>query len=218
MTKIITITGRTGAGKTTVSAILAEKLSENHTVCLIDNNRNNINIYSAISPIENIKLYSCLANKESCRRAIKESAAELKNNLYFFSGGNELLTKEEIQILKEQDIFEYIIFDAEKDISKEQSDCSITVINPNKYEYEAAADTTTEKDLIVINRYAETELKVRKSDFKLCFCPEIINFGNGFELRLPEANEKEVIKVIERITGEKSGHNIKKKFGLFKRS
>lgn len=218
MTKLITVSSiRPGTGKTTVAAILAEKLSERYTVCLIDNNKKNINIYDAISSIENINLYSCLTNKESCSRAIKESAAELKKNLYFFSGGN-VLTEEEIQILKEQDIFEYIIFDAEKDINKEQSDYSITVVNPNTYEYEAAVDTTTEKDLIVINRYAEVELKVRKNDFKLYFCSELINFNNGYELRLPEANKKEVIKVIKRITGEKSDHNIKKKFGLFKRS
>ena len=215
MIKIITVTGRAGAGKTTVAAILAEKLSESHTVCLIDNNRSNINIYSAVSPIGNINLYSCLADKESCGSAIKESASELKKNLYFFSGGNELLTVEEIQVLKEQDVFEYIIIDGEK---SELSDCSITVINPNKYEYESAVNAINEKDLIVINRYAETELKVKKDDFKLYFCTEIINFVNGYELKLPEVNEKEVTRIIEMIAGEKPDSNGKRKFRLFKRS
>jgi fructose-1-phosphate kinase PfkB-like protein len=198
MTKLITVTGRAGAGKTTVAAILAEKLSENHTICLIDNNRSNINIYSAISPITNINLYSCLADKESCSRAIKESAAELKKNMYFFSGGNELLTEEEIQILKEHDIFEYIVLDTEIAISNELLNYNIAVINPNKYEYENAIKSNTEKNIIIVNRYVETELKVRKNDFKLYFCPEIINFTSGYELRLPEIDEKEVGKIIDR--------------------
>lgn len=221
MTKLITVTSiRPGAGKTTVAAILAEKLAEKYTVCLIDNNQNNINIYSAISTTENINLYSCLIDKESCRKAIKECAAQLKKNLYFFSGGNELLTQEEIQVLKERDIFEYIIIDTEIYIGgKELADCSITVINPNKYEYEAAVNTAIEKDLIVINRYAETELKVRNSDFKLYFCPELINFANAYELKLPKNNEFEVNKLIEKITGEKLENGNKKlKHRLFGRS
>jgi len=217
-TKIIRITGRAGAGKTTVAAILAEKLSKNHTVCLIDNNRSNISIYSAVAPTANINLYSCLADKESCSRAIKESAAELKKNMYFFSGGNELLTEEEIQILKEQDIFEYIIFDSEFEIYSELFDINIYVVNQNKYEYESAINATTEKDLIVINRYAEAELKVRKNDFKLYFCPEIINFTSGYELRLSEIDEKEVGKIIKRIAGDKPDNKVKRKFRLFKRS
>ncbi len=213
MTKLITVTGRSGAGKTTVAAILAEKLSEKYIVCLVDNNRDNINIYSSLSTIENIKLYFCLNDKASCCRAIKESAAKLNKNLYFFSGSNELLTKDEIQIFKEQEIFEYIILDS--GINVEQSDFEITVINPNRREYEMTE--SSDKNIIVINRYAEnTEFKVDAKDFKLYFCPEIINFPNGFFLTLPEENEKEIKKLIEKITGERlKNSKTRPKFRLF---
>ena len=209
MTKLITVTGRSGAGKTTVAAILAEKLAEKYCVCLIDNNRININIYSAAASIENINLYSYLPDKATYCRAIKESASEIKKNLYFFSGSHELLAEEQIQLLKEQNIFEYIVLDSEVMINSELSDYDISVINPNKFEYEMAA--TSEKNIIVVNRYDEnTELKVRKDDFKLYFCPELINFSNGYELNLPEVNEFEVSKFIEKITNKKGNTKIKK--------
>jgi deoxyadenosine/deoxycytidine kinase len=217
MTKLITVTGRPGAGKTTVAAILAEKLSEKHTVCLIDNNKDNINIYDAASSIESINLYFCLADKESCRRAIKESATELKKNLYFFSGSNELLTEDEIQILKEQDIFDYIIMDSMVEVSDDISDINVIVVNQNTLEFNAAAyhRITGSNKIIVINRYAENSEFKMKQDFKLFFCPEIIDFANGFELVLPESNVKEIEKMIERITGDKAVVKAKKKFKLF---
>ncbi len=229
MTKLITVTGRSGAGKTTVAAILAEKLAEKHVVCLIDNNRNNINIYSSASPVDNINLYSCLSDKESCHLAIKESATKLNKNLYFFSGGHEPLTEEEIQVLKEQDIFEYIIMDFGVEISDELPDFIITVVNPNVFEYETAAKDIsmrtgirfigeTFESMIVINRYSgNTEFKANSKDFKLFFCPEIINFTNGYELHLPESNETEINKIIEKITGQKLGDTNKPKFRLFGR-
>lgn len=231
MTKLITIKSiRHGAGKTTVAAILAEKLAEKYSVCLIDNNRNNINIYSGESTIENINLYSCLTNKESCRKAIKESATKLKKNLYFFSGNIELLTEEEIKILKDQDIFDYIISDTEVEIDNSFSDYIITVVNQNIYEYETATEKMnlvtsirfideTFESIIIINRYSgDSEFKVNSNDFKLFFCPEIINFTNGYELNLPEDNEKEMKKVLEKITGEKLDIKTKGKFKLFGRS
>jgi len=222
MTKLITVTGREGAGKTTVAAILAEKLSETNTVCLIDNNRNNINIYAASSSIENINLYSCLADKESCKRAIKESATELKKNLFFFSGGNELLTEEQIQMLKELDIFEVIIIDSGA-TKMECSDNNIIVVNQNSVEYNTVINEhitvsnnlIASSNLIVMNRYTEdAEFKVKK-DFKLYFCPEIIDFASGYELRLPEMNVAEVVKIIEAITGKKTERKIKKKLKFF---
>jgi adenylate kinase family enzyme len=216
MTKLITVTGRSGAGKTTVAAILAEKLAEKYCVCLIDNNRNNINIYSATSSIENINLYSYLPDKATYCRAIKESASKIKKNLYFFSGSRELLAEEQIQLLKEQNIFEYIVLNSESMINSELSDYDISVINQNKFEYEMAA--TSEKNMIVINRYTENaEFKANQKDFKLYFCAEINNFTNGFELTLSEENEKEVNRIIERITGDKSQVKAKKKFKLFGR-
>lgn len=221
MTKLITITGRSGAGKTTVAAILAEKIALNHTVCLIDNNQNNINIYSAASSLENINLYSCLADKDSCHRAIKESATELKKNMYFFSGGHEPLTEEQLQILKEQGIFDYIIIDSGVDVNNELFNKNIIVVNQNTIEYNAAAFkmVTDSNNLIVINRYTENSEFKRKQDFKLYFCPEVIDFANGFELALPEENEKEIKKIIEKITGQKSGdtNNVKPKFRFFGR-
>lgn len=210
MTKLITVTGRPGAGKTTVAAILAEKLAFKHTVCLIDNNRNNINIYSAVSSVDNINLYACLSDKESCRRAIKESATELKRNMYFFSGSHEMLTEEQIQILREQDIFEYLILDSRTEIDKDLYDFNISVVNPNRFEYETAAEI--DKNIVLINRYENSEFKVSKRDFKLYFCPEIINFANGYEIHLPEINETEIKKIIERITGEKSDNKVKVKW------
>ncbi|WMJ77875.1 DUF2075 domain-containing protein [Sedimentibacter sp. MB35-C1] len=223
MTKLITVTGRPGAGKTTVASILAEKLSKKHTVCLIDNNKNNINIYDVVSPIENINLYACLADKESCRKAIKESAAELRKNLYFFSGGNELLTEEQIQMLKELNIFEYIIIDSGT-TKMEYPDYNIIVVNQNSAEYTVIDEYITvsnclraSNNLIVVNRYTEdAEFKVKK-DFKLYYCPEIVNFANGYELRLPEKNTSEVKKIIEAITGDKSEVKMKPRFGLFGR-
>ncbi len=217
MTKLITVTGRSGAGKTTVAAILSEKLAEKHVVCLIDNNRNNINIYAAASSIENINIYSCLADKESCSRAIKESAAELKKNMYFFSGGHEPLAEEQIQILKELDIFNYIILDSGVEISSKLLDFNIIVVNQNTVEYNHAAylRITGSGKLIVINRYAENSEFKRNKDFKLFFCAEIIDFANGFELVLPEENEKEIKRIIEKITGEKSEVKTKPKFKLF---
>lgn len=231
MTKLITVTSiRHGAGKTTVASILAERLAEKYSVCLIDNNTDNINVYSEVSSIESIHLYTCLADMKSCCRAIKESAAVLKKNLYFFSGGNSLLTEKEIQILKEQDIFDYIIFDSGVEISDELPDFIITVVNPNVFEYEIATKDIsmrtgirfigeTFESMIIINRYTEnTEFKVNAKDFKLYFCPEIINFVNGYKLNLSEVNEKEIKKLIDRITGEKSENMIKNKFKLFGRS
>lgn len=217
MTKLITVTGRPGAGKTTVAAILAEKLAFKHTVCLIDNNRNNINIYSAVSSVDNINLYACLSDKESCRRAIKESATELKKNMYFFSGGSEQLTEEQMQILKELDIYDYIILDSGVEISVELSDKNIIVVNQNTVEYNAVAfkRVTGTNNLIVINRYTENSEFKRKQDFKLYFCSEIIDFVNGFELVLPESNETEIKIIIETITGEKSDNKVKIKFKLF---
>jgi len=212
MTKLITVTGRPGAGKTTVAAILAEKLADKYIVCLIDNNRNNINIYSSASPVDNINLYSCLSDKESCHLAIKESATKLNKNLYFFSGGHEPLTEEEIQVLKEQDIFEYIILDSVIEIKNEVIDHNITVLNPNNFEYRVASDS---KNIIIVNRYADnTEFKIRKQDFKLFFCPEIINFTNGYELHLPESSETEIKKILGKIA-DKSDVNTKPKFKLF---
>lgn len=215
MTKLITVTSvRPGVGKTTVAAILAEKLANKYVVCLIDNNQNNINIYSAAMSIENINLYSCLADKESCSRAIKESATELKKNMYFFSGSNEPLTEEQIQVLKELDIFNYIILDSGVEISGELSDKNIIVVNQNTVEYNAAAfkRVTGSNNLIVINRYTENSEFKRKQDLKLYFCSEIIDFANGFELALPESNETEIKKIIEKITGEKSDNKVKVKW------
>ncbi len=224
MTKVITVTSiRSGAGKTTVAALMAEKLAEKYTVCLIDNNQNNINIYSAVSTIENINLYICLADKESCRRAIKESAVELKKNLYFFLGSRELLTKKEINILKERDIFEYIIIDSESDIRYELFDYSVTVVNPNNSEYMIVSQSEyksegASNDIIIINRYTDnSEFKVKKQDFKLYFCAEIINFANGYELVLPEKNQTEIDKIIKEITGEESPNGNRPKFKLFGR-
>ncbi len=163
-------------------------------------------------------MYACLDDKDSCRRAIKESAAELKKNMYFFSGGNQPLTEEEITIMKEQEIFEYIILDSGDKISNELSDFDITVVNPNKLEYEMAA--AYGENIIIVNRYAENiEFKVNKQDFKLFFCPELINIANGYELILPEENEREIQKLIEKITGERlKNGKIKQKFRLFGRS
>ncbi len=220
MTKLITVTSiRSGAGKTTFAAILAEKLAKKYTVCLIDNNHNNINIYSSLSTIESINLYSCLADKESCRRAIKESASELKKNLYFFSGGHELLSGEQIQILRGLDIFEYVILDFGVELSGEIADLNIIVVNQNTVEYNAAMYKKVKgsNNVIVINRYSEnSEFKV-KIDFKLYYCPEIINFANGFELALPEENDKEIKKLIEKITGEKTNNKVKPRLRLFGR-
>lgn len=232
MTKLITVTSiRPGTGKTTVSAILAEKLSEKYTVCLVDNNKDNINIYPELSTTDSIRLYSCLDENQSCDRAIKDSATVPKNNLFFFSGRSSLLTEEEIKILKEKDIFDYIILDSKYEIDTSLPDFIITVVNQNVYEYE----TTTEKmnlvtsirfmdekfeSMIIINKYIENaEFKVKLKDFKLYFCPEIINFSNGYELALPLSNEIEIKKIIEKITGEKSGYtnDVKPKFRLFRR-
>lgn len=216
---MITVTGRSGAGKTTVAAILAEKLAEKHDVCLIDNNRNNINIYSTASSVDNINLYACLVDKESCQRAIKESATKLKKNLYYFSGGHELLTEEQIRILKDQDIFEYIIMDAGVEISNKLSNNNIIVVNQNVVEYNAAFKRVNDtNNLIVINRYTENSEFKRKQDLKLYFCSEIIDFANGFELALPEENEKEIKKLIEKITGEKKDNKVKARLRLFGRS
>lgn len=217
MTKLITVTGRAGAGKTTIAAIIAERLSERHTVCLIDNNNNNMNIYSASASIENINLYSCLSDKESCCRAIKESATEVKKNLYFFSGSHDLLTEEQMQLLKEQDIFDYIIMDSMVEVSDDISDINVIVVNQNTLEFNAAAyhRITGSNKIIVINRYAENSEFKMKKEFKLFFCPEIIDFANGFKLVLPEENEKEIERIIEKITGDKSVVKAKKKFKLF---
>ncbi len=218
MTKLITVTGRKGAGKTTVAAILAEKLSEKHTVCLIDNNQNNINIYTAATSIENINLYSCLTDKESCKRAIKESATEIKRNLCFFSGGHELLTEEKFQMLKELEIFDYIIIDSGAAKMK-YPDNNIIVVNQSSAEYNTvineyltvATNLMSSTNLIVVNRYTEdAEFKVKK-DFKLYFCPEIVDFASGYELRLPDMNVAEVDKIIEAITGKKTERKVKKK-------
>lgn len=224
MTKIITVTSiRHGSGKTTVAAILAEKLAEKYTVCLIDNNKNNINIYSSESTIENINLYSCLSDKESCRIAIKESATKLKKNLYFFSGSNAILTEKEIQILKNQDIFEYIILDSGAEIDGHLSNFIITVVNPNITECKIANEKLIAakeicKCMIIINRYEDSEFKANGHHFKLFFCPELISFANGYELHLPENNEIEIKKVLEKITGEKLELKTKGKFKLFGRS
>ncbi len=228
MTQLILVTSkRSGAGKTTVATILAEKLSEKYTVCLVDNNKNNINIYPALSTTDSIRLYNCIDDVESCHRAIKDSAVVPKNNLFFFSGGSSLLTEEEIKILKEKNTFDYIILDSKYEIDGQLLDYNITVINPNMFEYEIV---TKEKEsvmgirfigetfeyIIVINRYSEnTEFKVNAKDFKLFFCPEIINFTNGYELNLPEVNEKEVERIIEVITGEKTEKKVKPKFKIF---
>lgn len=221
MTKLITITGRPGAGKTTIAAILAEKIALNQTVCLIDNNQNNINIYSAESSLENINLYSCLEDKDSCHRAIKDSATELKKNMYFFSGGHEPLTEDQLQFLKEHDIFDYIIIDSGVDVNNELFNKNIIVVNQNTFEYSAAAFkiVTGSNNIIIINRYTENSEFKRKQDFKLYFCPEIIDFANGFELALPEENEKEIKKIIEEITNQKSDDidNTKPKFRFFGR-
>lgn len=221
MTKLITITSiRSGAGKTAVATILAERLAEKHTVCLIDNCRDNMNIYNAESSTENIKLYSCLADEESCRRAIKESATKIKKNLYYFSGSQELLNEKEIQILKELHIFEYIILDSENCPDNEMFDFNIMVVNPSKFEYEMLIKPKEiSKNLILINRYIENvEFIVNKQDFKFYFCPEIINYVNGYELNLPEVNETEIKKIIERITGEKPENMLKNKLKFFGRS
>lgn len=221
MTKLITVTSiRHGAGKTTVASILAERLAEKYSVCLIDNNTDNINVYSEVSSIESIHLYTCLSDRKSCCRAIKESAAVLKKNLYFFSGGNSLLTEKEIQILKELDIFNYIILDSGVEISSKLLDFNIIVVNQNTVEYNHAAylRITASGKLIVINRYAENSEFKRNKDFKLFFCAEIIDFVNGYKLNLSEVNEKEIKKLIDRITGEKSENMIKNKFKLFGRS
>lgn len=227
MTKLITVSGRSGVGKTTISAILAEKLSEKYTICLVDNNKNNINIYHELSTIDSIRLYNCLDDNESCHRAIKDSAAIPKNNLFFFSGSSSLLTEEEIKILKEKDIFDYIILDSKYEIDGLLLDYNITVINPNMSEYETVTKEKesvmgirfigeTFKYMIVINRYSEnTEFKINAKDFKLFFCPEIINFTNGYKLKLPEVNEKEVERIIEVITGEKYEKSVKSKFRMF---
>ncbi len=227
MTKLITVIGRPGAGKTTVAAILAEKLSEKHTICLVDNNKDNINIHPELSTTDSIRLYNCLDDNESCHRAIKDSAVVPKNNLFFFSGGNSLLTEEEIKIFKEKDIFDYIILDSKHEICGQLLDYNITVINPNMFEYETV---TKEKEsvmgirfigetfeyMIIINRYSpNTEFKVSDKDFKLSFCPEVIDFANGYELKLLEANDKEVERIVEVITGEKSEKNVKPKFKIF---
>lgn len=136
MTKLITVTSiRSGTGRTTIAAILAEKLSKQGTVLLIDNNKVNINIYDVkVSSIENIKLYMCLENKESCKNAIKESATEIKNSMFIFSGSQELLTEKELKFLKEQDNFDYIILDTMEQMLDIVDSC-ITVINPNIHEY-----------------------------------------------------------------------------------
>jgi CO dehydrogenase nickel-insertion accessory protein CooC1 len=229
MTKLITVTGRFGVGKTTVAAILAEKLAEKYTVsvCLINNNKDNINIYKDASTVDDINLYACIADKESCSRAIKESATKIKKNMFFFSGGYEPLTEEQIQILKELDIFDYIILDSEYEIDNSPPDFIITVVNQNVYEYETATKKMnlvtsvrfideTFKSIIIINRYSgDTEFKVNSNYFKLYFCPEIINFANGYELNLPEENKKEIKRLIEKITGEKSEGKTKPRFRLF---
>jgi len=219
MTKLITVTSiRAGTGKTTVASILAEKLSERYSVCVVDNNRSNVNIFSSnASSIENIKLYMCLDNNESCKRAIKESAEELKKNLFFFSGSQELLTEKEIKFLKEINMFDYIIVDAFEQYNYEICDLVITVTNPNIQEYFEAQKYNKTNNITVINRYTnEIEFKISKDDFKLYFCAEIINFTNGYELKLPEENKKEVESLIEKIAEEQ--YNEKKpKFSLFKR-
>ncbi|MBP1926735.1 cellulose biosynthesis protein BcsQ [Sedimentibacter acidaminivorans] len=220
MTKLITITSiRAGTGRTTVAAILAEKLSKQGTVLIIDNNKSNINIYDVkVSSIENIKLYLCLENKESCKNAIKESATEIKNNIFFFSGSQELLTEKELKFLKEQDNFDYIILDTMEQIPSIADTC-ITVINPNIHEYhkyiEAKKDEELSKSNILINKYTdEIEFKTSIEDFKLYFCSEIINFTNSYELNLQEDNDNEISKLIEKITGENHKPRKRKIFDL----
>ena len=156
----------------------------------------------------------CLENKKSCKNAIKESATEIKNNIFFFSGSQELLTEEELKLLKEQNIYDYVILYTMKQISSITDTC-ITVINPNIHEYhkyiEAKRDEKLSKSNILINKYTdEIEVKTSKEDFKLYFCSEIINFTNGYELNLPEEHEKRISRLIEKITGEKDIHKTKK--------
>ena len=228
MSKLILVTSkRSGAGISTVASILAEKLSDSHTVCLIDNNKDSLSIYPALSTTDSIRLYNCIDDNQSCHSAIKDSAAIPKNNLFFFSGGISSLTEEEIKTLKDKDIFDYIILDSKYEIDEQILDYNITVINPNRYDYETI---TKEKELasgigfigetfehmIVVNRYSPNiEFKVNDKDFKLSFCPEIIDFANGYELKLPNENEKEVERIVESITGERSRKKVKPKFKIF---
>lgn len=218
MTKLITITSiRAGTGRTTVAAILAEKLSKQGTVLIIDNNKVNTNIYDVkASSIENIKLYMCLKNKESCKNAIKESATEIKKDLFLFSGSQDLLTEKEIKFLKEQDNFDYIILDT-KEQMLDIADTCITVINPNIHEYiEVKKNIELSKSNILINKYIDgIEFKTSTEDFKLYFCPEIINFTNGYELVTTEDNKKQILKLLDNILSEEQKHVMKKIFNIF---
>lgn len=220
ITKLITVTSiRPGTGKTTVSSILAEMIIKNHKVLLVDNNKLNISIYNTDeSSIENIKLYMCLDDKENCRHAIKESAVEIKKNLFFFSGSQDLLSEKELIFLKNINIFDYVIVDTSEQYFNEFIDLIITVINPNTQEYIESQKYKELNKITLINKYSKKiEFKTIKEDFKLYFCEEIINFTNGYELNLQNENKKEVERLIEKITEEPNINN-KHKFRLFKRS
>ena len=218
MTKLIAITSiRAGTGKTTIASILAEKLCKEGTVLIIDNNKLNINIYNIkTSSIDDIKLYLCLENKETCKKAIKESATEIKDNIFFFSGSHELLSEKELICLKEQNIFDYIIVDTAL-LYNEFYDFSIMIINPNVHEYIEFHKLKLANSILLVNKFInEIEFKISKDHFKLYFCSEIINFTNGYELVLPEENKKEIETLLMKITGEEL-KNEKSKFRLFKR-
>jgi len=218
MTKLIAVTSiRAGTGKTTITSILAEKLCKVGTVLIIDNNKSNINIYNIkTSSIDDIKLYLCLENKETCKKAIKESATEIKDNIYFFSGSHELLTEKELKCLKEQNIYDYIIVDTDE-IYNEFYDFSIMIINPNVHEYIEFHKLKLENSILIVNKFInDIEFKISKEYFKLYFCSEIINFTNGYELVLPEENKWEIEMLLLKITGEVF-KNEKIKFRLFKR-
>ncbi len=95
----------------------------------------------------------CLENKESCKNAIIESATEIKNNIYFFSGSQELLTEEELKFLKWQNIYDYVILDTMKQISSIADTC-ITIISPNihkYYEYHKYIEAKKDEELSKLN-------------------------------------------------------------------
>lgn len=75
------------------------------------------------------------------------------------------------------------------------------------------------KSNILINKYIdEIEFKTSTEDFKLYFCPEVINFTNGYDLNLLEVNDTEIKKLLEKIIGEQTVvDNLKSKFKLFRK-
>lgn len=209
MSKLIQFSGRNGTGITTLSSIIAEKLSEEGTVLIIDNSKNKTIYDITSSRMTDIRPYIAMNDGKRSGKAIRDCAIEIKKNLYYISSINDdKLEQSDIEYIYDLQIFDYIIIDDSE--TYVISEYEFIVINPNTKEQEQYKNSEA---TIIINRYNdEIEYKIDKDDFIIYFTPEIMNFSNGFELILKGHNKKEIEKIIQSITGQKSNSENKKKW------